>query len=237
MTDDLEGRLRSALHEETSGLMAHPTMADDLIARGTKVRRRRRVAGGVACVAVLAAMVPVWQTIDHSEGSVQPVGPGPTVSTPTTPPPTSPSIQGPTAWQQLPVQAAHAPKQPARVVNLRVGQHATYDRVVIDFAGAMSGYRIEQVPTLRQDGSGKVVRLPGSDKILLFLDPAVAHTPAGHPSYDGPQRAEYAMPTLRGVAFLGDFEGVSLGLGVDHLTTIRVIELSDPARLVIDLHH
>jgi hypothetical protein len=243
---DLERRLRSALHDETSGLMAHPTMAEDMIVRGTRVRRRRRVAGGVACVAVLAVLVPVWRTIDNAGEPLRPVGPspsvtnpGPTSTPPTSTPPTRTPPTGPSspAWRALPVNADHAAQRQPRVLDVRVGEHATYDRVVVDFDGAISGYQIQPVSRLVQEGSGAEVRLPGTDKILIRLTAAVAHTPQGQSTYHGPQRAEYSMPALRGVAFLGDFEGVSLGLGVDDLTTVRVIELADPTRLVLDLRH
>lgn len=72
----------------------------------------------------------------------------------------------------------------------------------------------------------------------MRLTPAVSHDLTGHPSYGGPKHAVYAMPALRGLVLLGDFEGtVSFGLGVDHLSKVRVFELSQPSRLVIDLHH
>jgi hypothetical protein len=237
---DIESRLRKALHDETSGLMAHPTMADDMVAHGSSVRRRRRrIASGVAAVAVLAAIAPVWWAVDHSPSPLQPVKHGPSVPTHQTRPATShPSTPHQSAWGQLPIDVSHAPKRPAGVVNVRVGRHPTYDRVVIDFSGPISGYRIERVTRLVQDASGAVVRLPGTDKVLIRLTPAVAHSATGQSLYAGPNRAVYDMPALRGVAFVGDHEGVvSVGLGVDNLTDVRVLELDEPGRLVIDLHH
>lgn len=238
---DLETRLRRALQDEASTLTAHPTMSEDLVTHGHRVRRRRRLAGGVAGVAVLAVLVPVWRAVDNDGGSLHPVGPGPTVTTPspsTATRETPPASRRLPAWGQLPVDVTRAPKRPAQVVDLRVGSHPTFDRIVIDFRGDISGYRVEQVSRLVQDGSGKVVRLPGSDQVLVRLTPAVAHTANGHPSYAGPRHAEYAMPVLRGVTFLGDFEGaVSLGLGLADSSSVRVFTLANPGRLVIDVHH
>jgi hypothetical protein len=46
------------------------------------------------------------------------------------------------------------------------------------------------------------------------------------------------MPSLRGVAFTGDFEGVvSFGLSLSHRAPFRVFTLSAPSRIVIDLRH
>jgi hypothetical protein len=238
---DLESRLQDAMRDETAHVTAGPTLADDLVAHGTQARRRRRVAGGVAGLVVVAVMIPVWRTVDHADRSLQPVAPGPSVSTPARPTtsPTTGSHSGTRlpGWQMLPVEVAQAPVRRSQVVDVRVARHATYDRVVVDFAGAVSGYRIDTVPGLVHDGSGRAVRLPGTDKVLVRLTGAAAHDDQGSSVYEGPGRAEYAMPALRGFAFLGDYEGVSLGLGVDSLTTVRVFALASPSRLVIDLHH
>jgi hypothetical protein len=68
--------------------------------------------------------------------------------------------------------------------------------------------------------------------------PAAAHDAQGHSVYQGPHLVQYAMPTLRGAAFTGDFEGsVSFGLALSHLKTFRVLEVHAPNRLVIDVHH
>ena len=65
-----------------------------------------------------------------------------------------------------------------------------------------------------------------------------AADPRRTPTIKGPDLEQYAMPTLRGAAFTGDFEGtVSFGLALSHLKDFRVFELHAPNRLVIDLHH
>lgn len=241
---DFETTLRSALQDESAGLMAHPTLAEDMIVNGRRIRRRRRVAGGVAGVAVLAALVPAGTALMRSDGPVQPVGPGPTVTTPTTgkathTTPTSPCcVTRLPPWRSLPVAGHGQGHQQVQVLNIRVGEHGSYDRVVIDLDAPVNGYRIEQVPTLTKDGSGQVVDLPGAVSIAVRLTDAVAHDSGGHSTYGGPETADYGMASLRGLAFLGDFEGtVSFGLGVAHPTQIRVLTLSDPSRLVIDLAH
>ncbi|MEJ7628625.1 MAG: hypothetical protein WKF54_03440 [Nocardioidaceae bacterium] len=141
-------------------------------------------------------------------------------------------------WDTSPVQVTRHVTPTPKIVDLRVGQHSTYDRVVIDMSGPIPGYRISYVKALYYDGSGETVPLRGARFIKITLTPASAHDSQGHSVYQGPRLTQYAMPTLRGAAFTGDFEGVvSFGISLSHLKSFRVFELHAPNRLVIDLHH
>lgn len=141
-------------------------------------------------------------------------------------------------WDTAPVHVTRQVSPIPKVVDLRVGQHATYDRVVIDLSGPISGYDMRYVRSLHYDGSGDTVPLRGARYIQIKLTPAVAHDAQGHSVYQGPVLEQYAFPTLRGAAFTGDFEGnVSFGLSLSHLKDFRVFELHSPSRVVIDLHH
>jgi hypothetical protein len=141
-------------------------------------------------------------------------------------------------WDTAPVQVTRDVTPVPKTVNLRVGQHPTYDRVVIDLRGPIPGYDLRYVRSLQYDGSGDQVPLRGARYIQIKLTPAVAHDARGHTVYQGPDLEQYAMPTLRGAAFIGDYEGtVSFGLSLSHLRDFRVFELHAPNRLVIDLHH
>jgi hypothetical protein len=149
----------------------------------------------------------------------------------------SPSSARPT-WDTTPVDVTRDVTPTPKIVNLRVGQHATYDRVVIDMTGPIPGYHIRYVPALYNDASGNPVPLVGARFIHIALTPATAHDAQGNSVYQGPDLQQYTMPTLRGVAFPGDFEGVvSFGLALSHRKNFRVFELHAPNRLVIDLHH
>jgi hypothetical protein len=143
-----------------------------------------------------------------------------------------------TVWDTTPVTVTHHVSPAPKVVNLRVGQHPTYDRVVIDLVGKMAGYDVRYVKTLRYDATGEQVPLKGNRFIQIRVTPAVAHDAQGHSVYQGPQLEQYQMPTLRGAAFIGDFEGVvSFGIALSHLDTFRVLEVTAPNRIVIDVHH
>lgn len=80
--------------------------------------------------------------------------------------------------------------------------------------------------------------LRGRRFISVRLTPASAHNRSGDSVYSGPRLRRYHLPTLRGVAFTGDFEGhVSFGFSLRRRENFRVFVLRQPHRIVIDLHH
>ena len=108
-----------------------------------------------------------------------------------------------------------APQPTPHVVGIRTGQHATFDRVVVDLKGEAPGYTVGYVRQVREDGSGKAVETRGRADLLIRLTPANAHHENGSPTYHGPNRFTVDYPALREVAFAGDFEAtVSIALGV-----------------------
>ena len=127
---------------------------------------------------------------------------------------------------------------PGRIVNLRVGEHTHFDRVVVDVRGGVPGSTLRYVHRLRYDGSGERVPLHGRRFLALSLTPATAHRADGTSVYRGPKLQQYSMPVLRGVAFTGDFEGVvSFGIALRRHVAYHVDVLHSPNRIVIDLHH
>ncbi|MGH3495922.1 MAG: AMIN-like domain-containing (lipo)protein [Nocardioidaceae bacterium] len=137
-----------------------------------------------------------------------------------------------------PVVVRRHPVPAPRIVNLRVGRHASFDRVVVDLRGRFTGYTVRFVRHLTADPSGRPVRVHGIRFLSVALRSANAHDATGHNVYRGPRRQAYSFPTLRGVAKTGDFEGVvSFGLGLSHRAAFKVTELHGPNRLVIDLRH
>jgi hypothetical protein len=146
--------------------------------------------------------------------------------------------QGATSYSTKSVTVRRAPSPTPLLTGVRVGRHATFDRVVFDLSGQAPGYRVGYVKVVRSQGSGDVVRLHTTYKILVRLLPAAAHDDAGAPSYTGATSFWVGYPQLRRVGFAGDFEGVvAFGLGVRHHTGFRVFTLSNPTRIVVDMHH
>ena len=128
---------------------------------------------------------------------------------------------------------------PVLLRTVRTAQHEKFDRVVFEFSGReLPGYHIEYVDRpARQCGSGEVVRVAGAGWLLVRFTPANAHTESGEPTIkDTEIRAD--LPNLKELKSICDFEAdVSWVLGLAHPNRYRVLELSNPARLVIDVKH
>ena len=141
-------------------------------------------------------------------------------------------------WDTSPVRVVKQPKPIPKVVDLRVGEHRNFDRIVIDFKAKMSGYKVRYVEKLVQDGSGNTVHVPGRRFVSIVLTPARTYNRDGDSIYNGPRRARANFETLRQAVFVSDFEGyVTFGLGLRRKEDFRVFVLHHPNRLVIDVRH
>jgi len=133
------------------------------------------------------------------------------------------------------------PKPAPLVLDMRLGRHSTYDRVVIDLSGPLTGYRVGYGDRLTYDGSGAPVPLSGKAFLGISLFPANAHAFVDEHAlnvYSGPRLTRPGMPTVKGVAMTGDYEAVvSFGLALDHKAGFRVFTLTSPSRLVVDIAH
>jgi hypothetical protein len=125
------------------------------------------------------------------------------------------------------------------LLNVRVGRHAAYDRVVLDISGPAPGYRVGYVRRLVYDGSGAPVPLAGKAFLEIAATPAMAHTgDTGLNVFCCARLFKPNLPTVKGVALTGDFEGVvSVGLALDRRAGFRVLTLSNPTRIVVDVAH
>lgn len=130
--------------------------------------------------------------------------------------------------------------------NVRAGQHACYDRLVLDVDDARYGlkYDVRYVTTVREDGSGKAVPLRGAGDIQIHVA-VPSYDSSGRATYRPANRMElvntYGYKTFRQVAFAGSFEGRStVGLGVRGRLPVRAFVLAGPgdhSRLVVDVAH
>lgn len=119
---------------------------------------------------------------------------------------------------------------------VRSASHDGYDRTVFEFDGGVPGYHVEYIDEpVRQCGSGTVVPLPGDGWLEIRFAYARAHTDAGTPTVAERSRAP-ELSVLRALTLTCDFEGtVTWVLGLAAPNRYRVLELSDPARLVVDV--
>ena len=114
------------------------------------------------------------------------------------------------------------------LTGLRTGQHACYDRLVLDLAASSIGYRVRYVTAVRDQGRGAVVPLRGGAFLQIDVNAMATRRPA-MPNVTG-------YRTFRQVGWGGSFEGYStVGLGVRARLPFRVFR--NGTDLVIDVAH
>ncbi|MGX1804250.1 AMIN-like domain-containing (lipo)protein [Nocardia sp. NPDC055321] len=132
----------------------------------------------------------------------------------------------------------------ATLTNVRSGRQDCYDRMVIDLAGPVAGYRVGYVDGVYMDASGEPVPLRGSAflQVVVF---APAYDGSGNLTYNPANRKELTnvsgYDTFRQLSWAGTFEGqTTIGLGVRARLPFRVFTLDGPGtgnRIVIDVAH
>jgi hypothetical protein len=122
---------------------------------------------------------------------------------------------------------------------VRADSQPGYDRIVFEFAGdSIPGYHIEYAsgPVVRC-GSGDPVAVAGSGLLVVRFEPARAHDEMGHATIQR-QAAPPGLPSVKDLQIVCDFEGqVEWVLGVPAGAPYRVLELTAPARLFLDVRH
>ncbi|SFE04879.1 hypothetical protein SAMN05216574_10224 [Blastococcus tunisiensis] len=133
--------------------------------------------------------------------------------------------------------------EPALLTDVRVAGQETFDRVVLEFADQVPGYRVQYVePPITADGSGRTVEIPGEAYLQITAQPASGVDLSGdqpRPTYDGPARIDppYGEVITEAVR-TGDFEGVlTWTVGLEEQLPYGVVTLQDPPRLVVDVRH
>ena len=129
--------------------------------------------------------------------------------------------------------------QPALLKAVRTGKHEFYERVVFEFEGnALPGYVIEYVDKpVRDCGRGEVVPVGGDGFLMVTLQPANAHTASGQPTVRNVQPNSDSK-LLNDLKLICDFEAeVQWVMGLSSPNRYRVLELTNPARLVVDIAH
>ena len=135
----------------------------------------------------------------------------------------------------------HATTARANIVDVRVGTHADYDRMVFEFTDGLPEMTLDRVePPFRADGSGMPIVVEGESFLRVIMRNGTKQMEDGSSSYDGPTDFAPGFPTLVQAIEGGDFEAQStwyLGLSSD--ACLRVLALTDDGapRLVIDVEH
>jgi hypothetical protein len=121
------------------------------------------------------------------------------------------------------------------VVGVRVARHDGFDRVVFDIDGALPGaVDVRPVDRVVADGSGAAVAVAGRAFLRVRFEGAQAHDDQGRPTVAARTTAD--LPAVEEAVLAGDFEGnVTVALGLNAPAPFRVLELSGPTRVVVDV--
>ena len=127
----------------------------------------------------------------------------------------------------------------AQITDVRVGTHDGYDRVVFQFDAGLPDVVVEgALPPFYADASGLEIEVTGSAFLKVTMHGATKVSPDGGVTYAGSTNFEPGFDRLVQLVEGGDFEAVSTWyLGLDAGGCFRVLTLSDPSRLVIDIEH
>src|ERR1700730_1001722 len=222
MSDDFEKNLRDHLHHEAEETREFPRRLRGRIRDGIAPRTRARMAPQLAlagalvlvAVAVLAFRNPT--IINVVTTNLQQLFPTPT---PTPQPFTCTDRSGGTTGAS------------SQLSPIRTAPHDGYDRIVFQFGGQIPSYDLsrQDSATFVRDASGQPVTLDGTVGIkLVFRDTDAASSI--------PADAKPALTSVREIAQIGNVERVlSYGIGLASSQCVRVLELSGPARLVVDV--
>ncbi|HEY7147498.1 MAG TPA: hypothetical protein VH637_24895 [Streptosporangiaceae bacterium] len=125
----------------------------------------------------------------------------------------------------------------AKVAGVRAGQHACYDRLVIDLGkGTRPGYHARYVQALRSQGSGSVIPLRGSAKLEITVN---ANARSRFPASARELANVAGFSAFRQLAGAGSFEGqTDMGIGLRTRLPFRVFVINGPgsdSRLVVDV--
>lgn len=132
----------------------------------------------------------------------------------------------------------------AQIADVRVGSHGAgasgYDRIVIEFQG--SGLPAVTLragkPPFTRDPSDLPLPVRGASFLVLVLQGATAVTPEGTITYAGSTDFTPSFPALSEFKEAGDFEAVTTWVaGLTGPSCHRLLVLTNPTRLVIDLQH
>ena len=138
----------------------------------------------------------------------------------------------------LPVSAGGS-AQLAHIADVRVGAHTGFDRVVFEFTGGVPEYEVEDAsPPFHEDPTGREITVEGGAHLQVTLRGGTKQGDDGTATYTGPTTFRPRFPQLVQLEEAGDFEAQATWIiGLEEEGCVRVLTLSGPDRLVIDLEH
>ncbi|HYM53607.1 MAG TPA: hypothetical protein VEW45_09090, partial [Candidatus Dormibacteraeota bacterium] len=140
---------------------------------------------------------------------------------------------------EFPVEEPRSVQQTVNIIDVRVGSHDGYDRVVFEFNEGTPEFTLDPAePPFFEDASGAPLDVEGNSFLQLIMRGGTKQTSSGGSSYNGPTDFSPGFPQLVHLVEGGDFEAQSTWyLGLESETCARVMLLTLPDRLVIDVEH
>jgi hypothetical protein len=122
---------------------------------------------------------------------------------------------------------------------VRVAHQPGFDRIVFEFAPQAGGTAHLPAYTVSRQASAQFVKDPSGQPVTMRGSAGlriVFHGASGATTYTGSRDQTPNLPVVQEVEQLGDFEAVlSWGAGLSRGSCLRVLELTSPTRLVIDV--
>jgi hypothetical protein len=197
--------------------------------------KRAPVLLGVALLLAACGGVPAKSSADRSRPSPSPAAAAPTGGA-TVEPGTAQAANGPfTCGSKTGGNAAGG----GQLTAVRAAQHPGYDRITFEFqaASGVPAYRLEpqSAAAFNKDPSGLPLNLAGAAGLKVVFQNASGRNDSGQ-TYSGSLDISPGLPVVREVAQVGDFERVlSWAAGLSSANCLRVTELTNPARLAVDV--
>jgi hypothetical protein len=210
----------------------------DTVREEVSVMYRLVRGAGIVIIAGLTGLAGCGTTTAGSPGSGKTPAPASSTQTSRTTAPVPSSTAKPTTGPSgTPIGCA---KPGSYLTAVRVGQHASYDRVVFQFSGWEPAVTVNRVPAVSADPRGTPVPLAGQSYlhvVFSHLASTVCPQPLGQ-TWTGPSVLTPYYPQLLTVSAAGDFEGyLTFGIGLAARGSYHVYTLTDPNRVVIDVSH
>lgn len=160
------------------------------------------------------------------------------IVTPSDPPPVTGTGE-PAPTGTVPLSRPASDGASLSVTGVRIGHHDGFDRVVFDLGGkGTPGWRVDYTTDPTQPGSGKPITINGNSIVQVVLTGLGYPMDTGVDAYSGPNPIA-GVHAVRQVYLTGVFEGEAVGfIGVDAgKPPVRVILLTNPTRVVVDITH
>lgn len=214
--------------------------------------RRRTTTMTLVAIATAAALLAGCGTDGGGDQTTEPsttastTSDEPTTEDPTTEEPTSeeptseaPSDEPTDGLAEFPDttddQSSEATEAALLLVDVRVAAHDGYDRVVLEFEGdGAPGWQVGYVDSAATDGKGDPIELEGDAILQVSALHTMPNDMTGY--YDGPREIDADLSSIEEVFVDGTFEGMTtVYLGLDEEVPFRVLTLTEPSRLVVDV--